>query len=85
MDEGEAAPVRGAKLGEEAAGSVDGASLGLVDGKVSLRGGRGRKDADLRRFQRPLRKRRAERMTARFPAMFAAIPTMSGHWAIRTP
>ena len=82
VNEGEAAPVRGPELREEAARPVDGAPRRLVDGEIPLRSGRRGENPDLRGAQGRLRKRRAERMTARLPTMFAAIPRMTGHWPI---
>jgi hypothetical protein len=62
-----------AERAEEAAMSVYRDSGLLVDGEIRVGPGRGREDRHA-----ALRKRRAERMTARLPAMFAAMPITMG-------
>ena len=80
MDERELRAEALAKLAEEAAGAVYRDSGPLVDGEIRVGPGRGREDRHA-----ALRKRSAERMTARLPAMFAAMPIAMGVWWKRIP
>ena len=69
-----------AQHAEEAAGAVYRDAGPLVDGEIRVGPGRGREDRHA-----ALRKRSAERMTARLPAMFAAMPITIGGWWKRIP
>ena len=74
-----------AERAEEAAGAVHRDSGPLVDGEIRVGPGRGREDRRRARRHSALRKRSAERMTARFPTMFAAMPITMGVWWKRIP
>ena len=80
MDERELRAEALAKRAKKAAGTVYRDSGLLVDGEIRVGPGRGREDRHA-----ALRKRSAERMTARLPAMFAAMPIAMGVWRKRIP
>ena len=73
--------------GEDAPGPVHRGPRGLLDGDVRLRPGRRREEREERDGHAPGRERnrRAMKITARFPAMFAAIPMTIGHCRNRMP
>ena len=69
-----------AELAEKASSAVYRDSGPLVDGEIRVGPGRGWEDRHT-----GLRKRSAERITARLPAMFAAMPMAIGVWWNRIP
>ncbi len=90
VDERELRAEAPAQRTEEAAGAVYGDSGPLVDGEIRVASWRAREDrrrARRRRARRhsALRKRSAERITARLPAIFAAMPITIGVWRNRIP
>ena len=78
VDEREIRPEALTERPEEAVRPVDGDAGGLVDREVGLRAGRRREDLHALNL-------RADPMTARLPAMFAAIPITIGVWWNRIP